>query len=159
MRAGHHAILWLSILHEAVSELIHHSATDHPPLNMQPAFVANITSQLNANKTPLPRPKHATEFVDAIQCFTDLEPRNNRSTSLSQHVIATTLVHNISNPSHWSEGVIIKGLFDSHALEEDRKKGHYDQVVVLVGGASAGPIHFSFEARSLGKVQWVNLSN
>lgn len=68
LRAGHHALLWLFILHDAVSEL-HHKLVVSPE-NTGANLMANVSHHLDliyGASFPLPRPLVQSEFVDGIQ--------------------------------------------------------------------------------------------
>ena len=70
LRAGHqvHVILWLFIMHDAVSEL-HHRVALHPDAPSS-LLLSNVTTHLGniySRALPLGPPLHKSEFVDGIQ--------------------------------------------------------------------------------------------
>jgi hypothetical protein len=68
LRAAHHALLWLLVLYDSVSELHHRMALS--PASSVAELHANVTKHLQGRydtMLPLKTPMHESEFTDGIQ--------------------------------------------------------------------------------------------
>lgn len=115
LRAGHHALLWLSILRDAVVDLKHsvELQTSAGSLEaLRSGIAAKIESYYTGNVYLPPKKMTGEMMPDGVQCWTEYEPRSDHSTSLSDALINTTIA------STYALG--LKGVPDWHIVVSDR---------------------------------------
>lgn len=158
LRAAHHVLLWMSIFREAVTDL-KRLLTETPDVH---AVYTKVLAEEEAfyKKNPLlpPRKERADLNVpDSMQCWTDHEPRTDRTTSLSDAVIdpniAASYARGEVDTDAWNI-VIADRLYYGDQVWKlyNFEKGYKDYKTVLAGDVKAGPVSLYFNAREKGQM-------
>ena len=99
---------------------------------------------------------------DVVQCWTNYEPRSDRSTSLSMALIDQRVVETFDrwekDVDEWHVVVADRLHYGDSVFDSRRNFGYKDYKVVLVGHKGSGPVSLHFTSKSKGKVMICDLA-
>ena len=166
LRASHHVLVWMSVLKEALLELKH--SLESSPSEPLAALQTRVTVQLDAfySKYPLLPPRlrvNVLSMPDVVQCWTNYEPRSDRSTSLSMALIDQQIVERFNQSEEsldgWNLAIADRLLYgDFTFFRNNRELGYADYKIVLVGNRESGPLSLQFTSKNEGKFMICDLS-
>ena len=165
LRASHHVLVWMSVLKEALLELKH--SLESSPSESLAMLQTRVAEQLDAfySKHPLLPPRlyaNDLSMPDVVQCWTNYEPRSDRSTSLSKALIDQRIAETFDrwekDIDDWHVVVADRLHYGDSLFESRRKYGYRDYKVVLEGHKGSGPVSLHFTSKSKGKIMICDLA-
>jgi len=148
LRADHHTYFWLSVWRDAIADILQTIATKESatPETMLRETRKHLDSMLHAHRMPSTI-KYQSNISDSMRCFTNYEPKHDRSASINEHVVSGLKKENSGKGwedtvlealnSNWKEGILKKHV----------ASGYLDYKNILVADPDAGPLSIKMTIR------------
>lgn len=157
LRASHHAVVWLSVFKDAVSELVH---LVHDSNGKIADVHRNISVTLEefwvVNKSSPAKRIHETPIVDNIQCWNNYAPRADPKTSLTEACVNKDLKKSLKDgvleSDDWLMVVADRIYYGDGDWLRNQKIGYMDHKEAIIGSAKSGVISFKFHAKQRGRM-------
>jgi hypothetical protein len=155
----------MSVFKEAVVELKHALESDAAETVSTLTVKTSAAIEAFYRTNPvLPASMHQNDLAmpDAVQCWTNYEPRTDHSTSLSDAIITQAVVDSyakgVKDVDEWHVVVADRLHYGDAHFERNRNFGYKDYKVVLVGHQGSGPVSLFFKTVSKGKIMLCDLA-
>lgn len=158
LRASHHAVVWISVFKDAVSELLH-LTSDSPAVRLSD-LQRNVSATLEefwVANAPLPAKKlHETPFADGITCWNNYAPRSDTTTSLTDACVNKDLKKSLQSgqleSDDWLMVVADRIYYGDGDWMRNQKIGYLDHKEAIIGSSKSGVISFKFQAKQRGRM-------